>query len=73
MRNKKIKAIRKQLGLKLPVTADLRVVKEVDKISYFTMADGTTKAVPVKKQVIVNASKYQYKQIKKLASGAKNV
>jgi hypothetical protein len=73
MRNKKIKAIRKQLGLKLPVTADLRVVKEVDKISYFTMADGTTKAVPVKKQVIVNAAKYQYKQIKKLASGAKNV
>lgn len=66
MRNKKAKALRKKLGLKLPVKADLRVAKEVDKIAYFTDASGNTKAIPVKRQVIVNADKYQYRQIKKM-------
>lgn len=66
MRNKKAKALRKKLGLKLPVKADLRVAKEVDKIAYFTDASGNTKAIPVKRQVIINAAKYQYRQIKKM-------
>lgn len=68
MRQKKVKALRKQLKLKLPVKADLRVAKEVDKIAYFTDALGNTKAVPVKRKVIVNAAKYQYRKLKKMLS-----
>jgi len=66
MRQKKVKQLRKQIGLKLPVKPDLRVLKEVNKIAYFTLADGSTKAVPVTRRVIVNAAKHQYRQIKKM-------
>jgi len=70
MRQKKARALRQKLGLKLPVKADLRVAKEIEKIAYFTDNLGNTKAVPVKRKVIVNAAKYQYRQIKKMLKGA---
>lgn len=66
MRQKKVKALRKKLGLKLPVKADLRVAKKVKKTAYFTDKMGNTTAVPVERIVIVNAAKYQYRQIKKI-------
>ncbi len=71
MRQKKVKALRKKLNLKLPVKADLRVIKKVKKVAYFTQLDGSTKAVPVERVVVVNAAKYQYRQIKKIFKGIK--
>lgn len=71
MRNKKAKLIRKKIGLKLPVKADLRFVKEVNKTVYFTDALGKKKAITTKRRVIMNAAKYQYQQIKKIVKGAK--
>lgn len=69
MRQKKVKALRKKLNLKLPVKADLRIVKKVKKVVYFTNPDGSTKAVPSERIVVVNAAKYQYRQIKKIFKG----
>ena len=69
MRQKKVKALRKRLGLKLPVEADLRVAKTVKKIAYIRDDLGRPVATPVERVVIVNAAKYQYKQIKKLFRG----
>lgn len=69
MRQKKVKALRKRLNLKLPVKADLRVAKKVNKVAYFTDKNGQTKAVPVERIVIVNAAKYQYRQLKKIFKG----
>jgi hypothetical protein len=66
MRQKKVKKLRKQLGLKLPVKADLRILKEVNKMAYFLQRDGTNKAIPTKRVVIVNAAKHQYRRIKKM-------
>lgn len=51
MRNKKIKAIRKQLNVKLPVEADLR------------HRDVKSKSG---RKPIVNVAKYQYRQLKKI-------
>jgi len=73
MRQKKIKAIRKQIGLKLPVKPDLRILKEVEKVAYLTDKFGVTKAIPTKRIVIVNAAKAQYKQIKKLVKGQRSL
>lgn len=69
MRQKKVKALRKRLGLKLPVAADLRIAKRVPKIIYETTASGDTVAREVERVVIVNAAKYQYRQIKKIFRG----
>lgn len=70
MRQKKAKALRKKLGLKLPVKADLRVAKTVTKTVYLNDRMGNKIAVPnVKRIVIVNAAKYQYRQIKKIFKG----
>lgn len=74
MRQKKVKALRKQLGLKLPVAADLRVAKKVKKIAYFEdKLTGEKKAVPVERVVVVNAAKYQYRQIKKIIKGQRSL
>lgn len=69
MRQKKVKALRKKLGLKLPVKADLRVAKKVKKVVYFNDNLGRPIATPVERVVIVNAAKYQYQQIKKIFKG----
>ena len=60
MRNKKVKALRKKLGLKLPIKPDYRVSKTVKKI---VIIDGV--AVKAERQTIVNAAKFQYRNIKK--------
>jgi len=66
MRQKKVKALRKKLGLKLPVKADMRVSKSVKKVVYFNDALGNPIATPVTRVVLVNAAKYQYRQVKKI-------
>lgn len=71
MRQKKVKALRKRIGLKLPIEADLRIAKKVNKTAYFTDKFGSTIAVPVERVVIVNAAKYQYRQLKKIFKGMK--
>ena len=59
MRQKKIKALRKQLGLKLPVAADLRVAKKVQKIAYFEdKLTGKKKAVPTTRVVVIALNEY---------------
>lgn len=72
MRGKKAKLLRKKLNLKLPIEPDYKVIKEVNRITYFTQADGTKKAVPTKRKVIINASKHQYRQVKKMFKGVIN-
>lgn len=69
MRQKKVKALRKKLNLKLPIEPDYRVAKEVSKIVYFRDALGNPVAKNVKRKVIINASKYQYRKIKKIFGG----
>ena len=69
MRQKKVKALRKKIGLKLPVKADLRVANKVKKTVRFTNKDGSVKVVEVERIQIVNAAKYQYRQIKKIFKG----
>lgn len=71
MRQKKVKALRKKLNLKLPIKADYRVAKKVKKIVYFTDVLGTPKAQETERIMIVNAAKYQYKQIKKIFQGGR--
>jgi len=71
MRQKKVKALRKKLGLKLPVAPDYRILKEVEKIAYLRNPMGVLVATPVKRKVIVNAAKYQYRQLKKILKGMK--
>ena len=71
MRQKKVKALRKKLGLKLPVAPDYRVAKKVKKVVYFTDSLGKPVAQRVERVVIVNAAKYQYRQIKKIFRGMK--
>lgn len=66
MRQKKVKALRKQLGLKLPVAADLRIAKKTKKKVYFTDNLGNKTLKEVERICIVNAAKYQYRQIKKI-------
>lgn len=73
MNLKKAKELRKRLGLKLPIEPELVVAKEVDKITYVTDDMGGTKAIPSKRKVIINKSKYQYRQLKKMLKGAKDV
>lgn len=69
MRQKKAKALRKKLDLKLPVAQDLRVAKKVKKVVYFNDSLGKPIATPVERVVIVNAAKYQYRQLKKIFRG----
>ena len=62
--------IRKRIGLKLPVKADLRVAKTVEKIVTFVdPITGKKTAIKCKRIQIVNAAKYQYRQVKKLLKG----
>lgn len=71
MRQKKVKALRKQLGLKLPVKSDIKIAKKVNKIAYFEdRITGEKKAVPTTRVMVVNTAKYQYRQIKKIIKGA---
>jgi hypothetical protein len=69
VRQKKIKKIRKQLQMKLPVKAEYKVIKTVHKTAYFKDTFGAVTAVPVQRQVLINASKYQYRQVKKVLGG----
>jgi len=64
VRQKKVKALRKKIGLKLPVAADYRVAKKVKKTVRFG-----DKVMEVERIQIVNAAKYQYRQIKKIFKG----
>ena len=67
MSEKKMKALRKKLGLKLPIAPDYRVAKKVKKVVYFTdRKTGETTAVPTERVVIINAAKFQYRAIKKI-------
>lgn len=69
MNQKKVKALRKKLGLKLPIKADYRVSHKVKKIAYLRNPMGVLVATPVERVTIVNASKYQYRKIKKIFKG----
>ena len=64
MRQKKVKALRKKLGLKLPVKADYRQgvkVKKTVKIN--------GKVMEVERVQVINAAKYQYRRVKKIFKG----
>lgn len=64
MRQKKVKALRKKLGLKLPIKADYRQGVKVTK----TVNIGG-KAIKVERVQIINAAKYQYRKVKKIFKG----
>jgi len=64
MRQKKVKTLRKKLGLKLPVKADYRVDKKTTKNVRFG-----DKVIKVERVCLVNASKYQYRKVKKIFQG----
>lgn len=66
MNQKKAKALRKQLNLKLPIEADPRIAKKVKKKVYVTNKLGLPMLQEVERIVIVNAAKYQYRQLKKM-------
>lgn len=64
--------IRKRIGLKLPVKADLRIAKTVKKLVTFTdKKTGEQVAIKCERIQIVNAAKYQYRTVKKLLKGMK--
>lgn len=69
MRQKKVKKIRKALKLKLPVKADMVVVKKKEIVATF-FDKKTQKLVnlPSTRMVLVNRAKNQYRQIKKAFS-----
>lgn len=75
MRNKKAKQIRKTLKLKLPIQADYRIGKKTPKVVYFNDPNNVeTKgniAVKTERITIINASKYQYRVLKKIMQGNK--
>jgi len=67
MRAKKVKALRKKLGLKLPIQKDWRQGKKVLKNVYLEDKSGNIKYFPnIERVTIINAAKYQYRQIKKM-------
>lgn len=66
MRGKRARLIRKLTNTKLPVKADLRVLKEVEKIVYFpNKVTGEMEMVKAKRTTVLNAAKYHYKSAKK--------
>jgi len=71
MNGKRARNIRKLTGTKLPVKADLRVMKETQKVAYFPDAFGETQATNDKKITIVNAAKFNYNTAKKKLKGVK--
>lgn len=70
MSAKKAKLIRKQLKksgkFDIKVKADYRIAKKVSKVIYIDGELGGKKAITVKRNIIVNAAKIQYRQLKKL-------
>ena len=66
MSQRKIKQLRKKLNIDIKKPADYRVMKKTKKIIYQTDALGNTKAVPVERTTLINASKYAYRKIKKM-------
>ena len=72
MNGKRARNIRRLLNLKLPIKADIRVLKETEKFVYFPKPiTGEPEMVKVKRQSILNAAKYQYGQTKKKLKGHK--
>ena len=79
MSEKQAKKLRKQLkevnGFDIKAKADYRVASKVKKIAYFTTKDKhglpVTKAVPVERVMIVNATKIGYRRLKKEMSRRK--
>lgn len=69
MSAKKAKALRKRIGLQLPVEADYRIAKRVNKLVRFTDKLGNVTAIRCERIQVVNAAKYQYRQIKKIFKG----
>lgn len=71
MRQKKVKALRKKLGLKLPIKPDYKVVNRVKKTVYFKDKLGNRIATPSERVVIINVAKHQYRSIKKMMKKGK--
>ena len=71
MNQKKVNKIRKQLGLDLGrggAKADHRVLKKTEKTVYTTDNMGRRNLMKVQRLTIVNATKWQYRSIKKMVN-----